>query len=232
MLGSKSIIYALKLDFNIEQTQYNQLLTKLTCERQHKVKQFRDRKDAIRCIFADILARYAVHEFNGCTVDEVEKQIGVNGKPILTFPRNVHFNISHAGIWVVCIVDEQPVGIDVERIQEIDIDIAQRFFTKEEYDYIISSWTTDEQQKRFFQIWTMKECYVKATGEGLSKSLISFSVQFDDQNIPTIIDNSIEQQHEWQFEQHIIDESYILSAASYKKSKKIKFLESYIFFGD
>ncbi|MCH7322503.1 4'-phosphopantetheinyl transferase superfamily protein [Solibacillus sp. MA9] len=229
MLDSKSIIYALKIDFNIEQTQYNQLLTKLTCERQRKVKQFRKREDAIRCIFADILARYVVHKFNGCTVDEVQKKVGVNGKPILTFPRNVHFNVSHAGIWLVCIVDEKPVGIDIERIQEIDIDIAQSFFTKEEYAYIIYPMTIDEQQKRFFQIWTMKECYVKATGEGLSKNLLSFSVHFNNQYSPTIIDNSIKQQLDWQFEQYMIDESYILSVASHKKSKKIKFLESGIF---
>ncbi|PFB31338.1 4'-phosphopantetheinyl transferase [Bacillus cereus] len=228
-MGTNSVIYALKLDFNIEQSQYNKLLTKLTHERQCRVKRFRGREDAIRCIFADVLAKYAVHKFSGCKVEEVEKRIGKNGKPILIFPKSVHFNVSHAGRWVVCIVDEEPVGIDIEGIQEIDLDIAKRFFTKDECDYIMQPIKISEQRKRFFQIWTMKECYVKATGEGLSKSLQSFSVCIDNLNVKIIQANSIEQYRKWQFEQCIIDKNYILSAASFKKTEKIIFLESSVF---
>ncbi|MEE6450281.1 4'-phosphopantetheinyl transferase superfamily protein [Gottfriedia acidiceleris] len=222
---SRSSIYALKLDFKMDEVLFSQIVKSLTYERQRKVNNFRKREDAIRCIFADLLAKYAIQQFHGCTLDQITIEIGDHGKPIASYPNNVHFNVSHAGIWVVCIVDEQPVGIDVEQIQVVDLEIARDFFMKEEYDFIIDSTDIEGQYRRFFQIWTMKECYVKAIGEGLNKSLQSFSVHYYEQNQPIIHDYSLKQPYPWQYEQWMLPDEYILSAASQTKSKPIIFLE-------
>jgi 4'-phosphopantetheinyl transferase len=96
-------------------------------------------------------------------------------------PRNalaVEFSISHSGSWVVCAVDEGPVGVDVERVRKYDPDIAKRFYHPNEYA-AISALPEHERTGRFFDLWTIKESYIKAIGKGLSQSLDGFEILFE-----------------------------------------------------
>lgn len=57
------------------------------------------------------------------------------GKPQVASPRGLHFNVAHAGGWVVCAVSERAVGVDVERIEApLDLAVARRFFARSEYE--------------------------------------------------------------------------------------------------
>jgi 4'-phosphopantetheinyl transferase len=71
------------------------------------------------------------------------------------------------------------VGIDIERARTVhDVDqICERFFSAPEVD-IFRNIGVAQQQQAFFRCWTAKEAFVKATGEGLSRPLDSFSVVF------------------------------------------------------
>ncbi len=64
------------------------------------------------------------------------------------------------------------VGIDIECIREYDEKIAERFFTKEEQDYLKYS---ENKNEDFVRIWTSKEAYGKFTGGGLNDGL-KFSI--------------------------------------------------------
>jgi 4'-phosphopantetheinyl transferase len=78
---------------------------------------------------------------------------------------------------VVIAYGESPVGVDVERIR-MDSgkeNIARRYFTPEEQEYLFSAGEA-EKAERFFEIWTAKESYLKYLGTGLRRSLNSFSV--------------------------------------------------------
>lgn len=96
------------------------------------------------------------------------------GKPFIkNFP--LEFSISHSGnIWV-CAIGKCTVGIDIQIAKPgKTIEVAKRFFTKEEADFI---W--DNDSKAFFQIWSRKEAFVKYTGEGISYGFDNFSVIVD-----------------------------------------------------
>lgn len=108
-----------------------------------------------------------------------EIQITTNryGKPYLQHNKSFHFNISHSGDWIVCAVDEKPVGIDIEKIEKLNVAIAAEFFAPEE--------TSNLQKKReeeklllFYRYWSLKESYSKALGLGLSLPFHRFSIQF------------------------------------------------------
>lgn len=94
-----------------------------------------------------------------------------NGKPFLRDYENIKFNISHDGEWIFCACGNNNIGIDIQDIRKGRLDIAKRFFDSNEYDYIKKSIRSDE---RFSEIWTLKESFVKCTGEGLSRPLNSF----------------------------------------------------------
>lgn len=84
----------------------------------------------------------------------------------------IQFSISHSGNMWVCLMARKPVGVDIQEMREIQyLDIAKRFYTQEEIKYVELM-----GQYGFFQIWTMKESYIKYLGTGLSEGLNTFSV--------------------------------------------------------
>jgi len=104
---------------------------------------------------------------------------GAKGKPFLA-NGGVHFSVAHShelALVACCAVEE--VGVDVELVRELpDAEqIVNQFFSPEE----IAAWITlaeGERLRGFFECWTRKEAYVKALGDGLSRPLDSFHVQF------------------------------------------------------
>lgn len=61
--------------------------------------------------------------------------------------------------------------------------VANRFFTKDEIDYISDGLECSDVDMRFYKIWTMKEAFMKLTGRGLGQRLDSFSVNPDELSI-------------------------------------------------
>ncbi len=97
------------------------------------------------------------------------------GKPsIATNQQNpdqsLEFNLSHSEDLAVCAVTwNSVVGIDLEYQKPINHiqSLSERFFTQAESQIIQASEYSD--QAKFLKIWTLKEAYLKATGEGLGK---------------------------------------------------------------
>jgi 4'-phosphopantetheinyl transferase len=38
-----------------------------------------------------------------------------NGSQLIS-SNNIYFNLSHSGSWVICVVDNEPAAIDIEKI--------------------------------------------------------------------------------------------------------------------
>lgn len=106
---------------------------------------------------------------------------GPMGRPELApgqTPRPIRFNLSHTPGLAACAVTlDVDVGIDVENVERagVDVDVTARSFTASERAYVQAG-PDEDRRRRFFQIWTLKEAYIKATGRGLSVQLDSFSV--------------------------------------------------------
>ena len=95
-------------------------------------------------------------------------------KPYIKGYPDFNFNISHTENAIAIAISDYPVGVDVERIGETNYKIAERFFAQGEKQYLYS--INESTKQRFFEIWTKKEAYLKWTGEGLTRPLISFDV--------------------------------------------------------
>jgi 4'-phosphopantetheinyl transferase len=99
------------------------------------------------------------------------------GKPAIVAPAvPIAFNLSHTeGLVVLALTRESSVGIDVEsRHRVIDSDLVDRFFSADEVRYL-SSLPAADRASAFITLWTLKEAYIKACGQGLSIPLDSFS---------------------------------------------------------
>ena len=90
------------------------------------------------------------------------------GKPFFRDYPDIHFNLSHCRRGVACIVDNQPVGIDIEEIGRGTESLAHYVLNDEEIQVFQDA---ENPQIAFTKFWTMKESYLKLTGEGLTNEL-------------------------------------------------------------
>src|SRR5690554_253809 len=144
-------IFGVKIIQDLCINRFEELLNYLPDDKVLKIKKFRRYEDSLRALTAQILIRTIA-----CSKLNKDKRLikfaaGPNGKPYIDNEDNFHFNISHSGDWVVCAVSYRPVGIDVERIKEIDFAIAKRFFSKEEAKDLFSKEGEEEKKDYFFK---------------------------------------------------------------------------------
>ena len=90
--------------------------------------------------------------------------VDARGKPRCD---GIFFSLSHAGELALCAVSDAPVGCDIERVKDAPLEIAPRAFAPGERAYLNAARDDGEVQRRFFALWTLKESYMKMTGEGL-----------------------------------------------------------------
>jgi 4'-phosphopantetheinyl transferase len=101
---------------------------------------------------------------------------GARGKPALE-DGSLEFSMSHsARIAVYAIARGRRVGVDVEEVREGFDDLAAAHFGPREAAEIAAT-PGPARAEAFFRTWTLKEAYLKATGDGLSVPLASFAVR-------------------------------------------------------
>ncbi|MGE2643814.1 4'-phosphopantetheinyl transferase family protein, partial [Escherichia coli] len=118
-------------------------------------------------LIADLLVRSLIIRKYSISNEEIEFKNNLYGKPYLHNFSNFEFNVSHSGDWVVCAVDKFSIGIDVELIKPIEFEIAKSFFAEAEYNDLLSIEPL-RKLDYFYDLWTIKESYVKVLGEGLT----------------------------------------------------------------
>jgi 4'-phosphopantetheinyl transferase len=106
-----------------------------------------------------------------------------NGKPKLWQRDDIRFSISHSGSKVMCVLSDCDVGCDVEKIRNIDANIAKRFFSPEEYHDLMRCADDKAVNDLFFRYWTLKESFIKTLGRGLSLPLNSFCIRQDGESV-------------------------------------------------
>ena len=144
------------------------ILDALTDERIDRIQKYLKAEDRKRSLGAGLMLN-RVLPLHGALPEKV--CVGEDGKPKA---EGVFFNLSHSGNLVICAVAETEVGCDVEKIVKAPEGVAERFFHKDEAAYVKEG-TGQERDERFFRIWTMKESYIKMTGEGIRLSFDKFA---------------------------------------------------------
>lgn len=127
-------------------------------------------------LYGEILVRRYISKTLGISNSNIIFETNSYGKPYLKGYPDFHFNISHTRNAVAVAFSEFEIGIDIEKIRDVDLRIAKRFFFGAEWEYIVSM---EDKNRAFFEVWTKKEAYIKYQGKGLSIPLRSFDVFSD-----------------------------------------------------
>lgn len=160
-------------------------------EKKRRVDRFRFENDKQRTVAGEMLARQSISEWCGVPEESIVFEIAEHGKPYAK-DLNIEFNISHSADIVVCVVDANPVGVDIEKIRPVDLNTAKRIFSEKEIQYIFecspkienyNHYLNDAVLQRFFELWTKKETYGKLVGTGI------FAESNADINLTTWMEN-------------------------------------------
>ena len=155
----KTEIYLLNIASRLDEP-VEKYLRFFSAERVQKILRYKFNSDRNRTIFAELLAKKLIAERTGKNFTEIKIFRGENGKPYCEESK-IFFSLSHSGEWVACSIGDCENGIDVEILnRKIDINIAKRFFLKNEFE-ILKSLDEAEQRKKFFEFWTLKEAALK-----------------------------------------------------------------------
>lgn len=128
-------------------------------------------KDQQRFIISRGMQRMVLGMYVKTAPDKLEFALGENKKPkILNINgKELCYNLSHAGDRILLAVANSPVGVDVEYLDpDFDFkDVLPGNFSSQEIAWIAEVNSTE----RFYQLWTRKEGFLKATGKGLGDHL-------------------------------------------------------------
>jgi len=118
---------------------------------------------------------------------------GEYGKPELLGKcgnQEIHFNLTHSdSIACAAVTRAGAVGLDIEHVRPLtDMgELVNRFFSPRESS-LFEMLNRNEQPGAFFNLWTRKEAWLKATGEGISQYLKQVEVSFLPGETPQLLE--------------------------------------------
>lgn len=222
-------VHIWQADLNLPWSKIEQLQQILAPDEQQRADRFccqRDRQHFIagRGILRQILSNYIkVHP------SQVEFTYSQKGKPSLFIGNwaakleptelnlafNLAFNLSHSqGKALYAIAVHRKIGIDLEYIRPLEVEkLAKRFFTPGEY-HALTQLPPSQRTPAFFHIWTCKEAYLKATGEGIvGLDQVAVSVNPDRPAKITKIPENSEAISLWQIEKIAVNSDFMAAVA-------------------
>lgn len=139
----------------IQEKEYEEIYSVLSQSRKAHIDRLKTSEARKRSLMGEGLIRRLLKD-NGI---EAKVERAESGKPYL---KNCpyYISISHSDEAVVAAISEKPVGIDIERLRPVSERLIKRAAMAHEAEYIMEA-SGEERDRRFFEIWTMKEALFK-----------------------------------------------------------------------
>ncbi len=168
-------IYALNSSVFDDESLFYKKYNMMSEYRKKKINSHKQPEDKKLSLAAGVLTDIGLSEFslNERNMHYCENK---NGKPYLRDYKDIFFSLSHSGKWALAVFSDEETGCDIQEIKDINLNIANRFFTENERDYINGS---EDKTDSFFEVWVRKESLIKALGTGFSAPFNSFDVFAD-----------------------------------------------------
>ena len=145
--------------------EYEKYYFLLSEQKKKRVDAYKFKRDKRLSVCGEMLAKKMIAKHCSEVPENAEILTDSNGKPYVRIP-GIEFNISHSGDMVACALSDMPIGVDIEKMREIDDKLIEFVCTDDEKKYVFEN--DETKQKRFFEIWTAKEAFFKCDGSGIS----------------------------------------------------------------
>jgi 4'-phosphopantetheinyl transferase len=146
----------------------------LVAEEMRRAERYRFARDRVQFMLTRALLRIFLGHYLDSAPSQIPLTYGPSGKPeVLTTSMRARlcFNVSRSdGVALYAFALDRQVGIDVERIRpDVAAEmVAEHFFSPSEVA-TLRGLPPSSQAQVFFDGWTRKEAYAKATGLGIGE---------------------------------------------------------------
>lgn len=174
-------------------------------------------RDRHQFIAAHALLRLLLQELAGGPAGAWRFTAGSHGKPALHPDHglgHLAFNITHTRGAVACAMTlDHDIGVDIEDVDRRGrlLEVADAYFAPDEL-ILLRRAPPSAQRGIFFRLWTLKEAYIKAHGDGLSLPLDRFAFSLSPPAI-AFAPGSADDPAAWQFTSLTPTVAHILSLA-------------------
>ncbi len=174
-------VHVWRVSLEVDAAEVKSLAPVLSDDERARAARFSFHKDRENFTVARGILRVLLGRYLDLEPARLEFSYGPHGRPTLRDNNVVNefcFNVSHSrGLALYAFTRQRQIGIDVEwiRSEMASEQIAERFFAPQEVA-TLRSLASEVQLEAFFNCWTRKEAFIKASGEGLSLPLNRFAV--------------------------------------------------------
>ena len=149
-------------DFDLEAA-----LKEISAQRREQALKFKYEQGQRLCVLAYQLLKKGLQQEYGITENPVFVY-NEHGKPSIEGHPEICFNLSHCKEAAICVISDQPIGVDVESIREYKESLVNYTMNDEEIAQIKSA---EAPAAFFIRLWTMKESTMKLIGTGISNDM-------------------------------------------------------------
>jgi 4'-phosphopantetheinyl transferase len=174
---AKGEVHVWAAPLNAATEKLKSLTSLLAADEAARAERYRFDRDRERFVVGRGLLRIILGRYLGLSPAEIRFAYSPNGKPLLP---DLDFNLSHCeDLALVAVSRGSRVGVDVERVRVLKdaAELVARFFSPGEHAAYEKLPPADQPQA-FFNLWTRKEAWLKATGDGIGHLLNQVEVSF------------------------------------------------------
>ena len=153
--------YLIKNIDNIKLKDLKHFYNNIYLYKRKKINNLKNDKNKILSIEGEMLLDKLLKKYYNLNYNDINFKVNKNGKPFIN-NKNIYFNISHSNEHVITCVSNKKIGVDIEKIRMVNLNIINQFATENEKEYILS--TNKEIEKRLFTVYCLKEAYIKYKG--------------------------------------------------------------------
>ena len=190
-------IFYIKQTEKLSEDIFQKLLLQLPEQFQKDINAYKHWESAQASLLGKILLLYGFKNLN-ISYSLYDIQIGEKDRPFLSFTAEsllkdtvsgfIDFNISHSGEYIICAITQNAkVGIDIEKHRKLNVDLFKKYFDDNEWNEIQ---TSEDVQKTFFDLWSIKESVIKCDGRGV-EILSETHKQYQQNNSNTVLCDAI-----------------------------------------
>jgi 4'-phosphopantetheinyl transferase len=142
-------------------------LGEISQQRREQALKFKFEQGQRLCVLAYQLLKQGLRENYGITENPIFTY-NEHGKPSIESHPDIYFNLSHCKEAVICVISDQPIGVDIESIREYKERLVNYTMNEAEIAEIQKA---ENPASDFIRLWTMKEATMKLIGTGISNDM-------------------------------------------------------------
>ena len=191
-LPDKDEVHVWRMVLDSHLSRVERLQQTVAAEEMARAERFRFEKDRRRFMVARGTLRAILSRYLSIPPSRLRFLYGPRGKPRLAEEMGgsrLRFNLAHSHGRALCAVTaHREVGIDIEQIVcDIENDLIAEYLFSSGEIAALRALPAERQPHMFYRLWTQKEAYVKATGDGLHLPLNQFEVALPAGESPTLL---------------------------------------------